>query len=94
MFCIIATICIYSDGQVTDRSDSNEIRIEMERVKKWVKMLRKWDQVSTSDKLRRRVYKGVPDSLRGQVWSRMLNLPTVREEQSGKYQVIQHIVMY
>lgn len=74
------------DERVQEKPDSHEIRIEMERVKKWVKMLRKWDQASTSDKLRRRVYKGVPNSLRGQVWSRMLNLPTVREEQSGKYQ--------
>jgi hypothetical protein len=59
----------------------------MERVKKWLKMLRFWDSSATKDKLRKRVFKGVPNSLRGQVWSRMLNLPTVREEQSGKYQV-------
>lgn len=59
----------------------------MERIKKWVKMVHNWDSSATRDKLRKRVYKGVPDSLRGQVWSKMLNLETVRKEQTGKYQV-------
>lgn len=61
--------------------------MEMERVKKWLKMLHSWTSSGTQDKLRKRVFKGVPDKLRGQVWSRMLNLATVRKEQSGRYQV-------
>jgi hypothetical protein len=59
----------------------------MERVKKWLKMLKHWESVATSEKLRRRIYKGIPDSLRGQVWSRLLNLERIREEQQGKYEV-------
>jgi hypothetical protein len=59
----------------------------MEREKKWLKMLKNWDQFSTSEKMRRRIYKGIPEKLRGQVWSRLLNIETVREEQRGKYEV-------
>jgi hypothetical protein len=59
----------------------------MERVKKWLKMLKNWESMSTTEKLRRRIYKGIPNSLRGQVWSQLLNLETVREEQEGKYEV-------
>lgn len=83
---------MYSDQRMAEKPDSGEVRVEMERVKKWVKMLRNWDSSATRDKLRKRVYKGVPDSLRGQAWSKMLNLSTVREEQTGKYQVKSHIL--
>lgn len=79
--------CYRSDQHDPDKQNPAEVRLEMERVKKWLKMLRSWDSSATKEKLRKRVYKGVPNSLRGQVWSKMLNLPTVREEQSGKYQV-------
>lgn len=59
----------------------------MERVKKWLKMMKQWEQIKDNEKLRRRVFKGIPNSLRGQVWSRMLNLDRVKGEQTGKYQV-------
>lgn len=66
-----------------------EVQLELEREKKWLKMLRQWDAVSSlrNDKIKRRIYKGVPNSVRGRLWSRMLRLDTVREEQQGKYQV-------
>ncbi|XP_047736203.1 uncharacterized protein LOC108677625 [Hyalella azteca] len=38
-----------------------------------------------SDKLYNRIYKGIPSSFRGYVWAKLLNLPTVKEEQKGKY---------
>ena len=59
----------------------------MERVKKWLKMMKQWEQIRDNEKLRRRVFKGIPNSLRGQVWSRILNLDRVKGEQKGKYQV-------
>ncbi len=48
-----------------------------------------WDKknVLDRDKLKRRIYKGIPDALRGKVWSKLLRLETVKEEQRGKYQV-------
>lgn len=92
----IIIIHVDSDQRVAEKPDSGEVRVEMERVKKWVKMLRSWDSSATRDKLRKRVYKGVPDSLRGQAWSKMLNLSTVREEQTGKYQacLIYILILY
>lgn len=76
----------YSDDTKSS-SHGAEVKIEMERVKKWVKMLTQWDQQTlSSEKLRRRVFKGIPNSLRSRVWSKMLNLDRVKEEQQGKYQ--------
>ena len=80
----------FSDKRMPRKPAAYEKRLhnlEMEREKKWLKMLRNWNQFSASDKLRRRIYKGIPEKLRGQVWSRLLNIETVREEQQGKYEV-------
>lgn len=43
--------------------------------------------VPDSFQLQRRVYKGIPDRLRGEVWSRLLNLTKVKNEQEGVYMV-------
>jgi hypothetical protein len=77
----------YSDKRLPQKTDPHTVHVEMERVKKWLKMLKNWESMSTSEKLRRRIYKGIPNSLRGQVWSQLLNLETIREEQRGKYEV-------
>jgi hypothetical protein len=80
----------FSDKRLPQRADPHEkrlLQLEMDREKKWLKMLKNWDHFSTSEKLRRRIYKGIPEKLRGQVWSRLLNVETVREEQRGKYEV-------
>ena len=37
--------------------------------------------------VRKRTYKGVPDSLRGHVWSRLLEIDRIKAEQSGVYEV-------
>lgn len=52
-------------------------------------MVHKWEEkkVIDSDKLKRRVYKGIPDCFRGKVWSKLLGLDTIKEEQRGKYEV-------
>lgn len=70
-------------------SNSQEQRLEQERIRKWTKMVDKWDKkkVIDSDKLKRRVYKGIPDCFRGKVWSKLLGLDTIKEEQRGKYEV-------
>ncbi|KAJ9600546.1 hypothetical protein L9F63_026315, partial [Diploptera punctata] len=82
------------DKRLPQKADQHEVRlrhIEMERVKKWLKMLKNWESMSTSEKLRRRIYKGIPNSLRGQVWSQLLNLQTVKEEQQGKYEEMRQL---
>ena len=68
--------------------DPNEIKshhIEMERVKKWEKMTKQWEAPATKEKLRRRIYKGIPDRFRGQVWMLLLGISKLKAEQAGKY---------
>jgi USP6 N-terminal-like protein len=58
----------------------------MERVKKWLKMLRNWNTKDTQEKLHKRVCKGIPDKLRSQVWMKLLNLEEVKNQHKNKYQ--------
>ncbi|KAK0081654.1 hypothetical protein PV325_011816 [Microctonus aethiopoides] len=77
------------DKRLPRKLETNEIKmhhIEMERVKKWQKMTKDWDSPITKEKLRRRIYKGIPDRFRGQVWSLLLGIQTLKREQSGKYE--------
>ncbi|XP_043371671.1 USP6 N-terminal-like protein isoform X1 [Dermochelys coriacea] len=59
---------------------------EIERVDKWLKMLKKWGKYRNSDKMFRRVYKGIPLQVRGQVWSLLLDIEKVKAENEGKYE--------
>lgn len=59
------------DKRLPQRVDPNEQKakaIELERVKKWLKMLNRWPEKDTIEKLSRRVHKGIPDKLRSEVW--------------------------
>lgn len=48
------------------------------RALKWNKMMRNWDRYSSrTSKLRGRLYKGIPDCVRGEAWKLLSN--------SGKY---------
>ncbi|UYV68791.1 RN-tre [Cordylochernes scorpioides] len=58
---------------------------ENERLQKWIKMMKQWEKYSGTDKLRRRVYKGIPNALRGEFWARLLNVANIKREQEGKY---------
>ncbi|XP_036619174.1 USP6 N-terminal-like protein isoform X2 [Trichosurus vulpecula] len=59
---------------------------EIERVGKWLKMLKKWDKYCNTEKMARRVYKGIPLQVRGQVWSLLLEVEKVKTENPGKYE--------
>ena len=37
--------------------------------------------------MNRRIYKGIPDSLRGEVWYRLLDIGRIKQEQNGVYEV-------
>lgn len=50
-----------------DPQEAKKLEIELERRKKWLKMLKNWDAPATKEKLHKRVYKGIPNSLRTQV---------------------------
>lgn len=49
-------------------------------------MTKQWDSVSTKEKLRRRIYKGIPNRFRGQVWALLLGIKNLKKEQAGKYE--------
>ncbi|XP_068459138.1 USP6 N-terminal-like protein [Clinocottus analis] len=59
---------------------------EMERVDKWLKMVQKWDKYKNSEKLVKRVYKGIPLQLRGQAWALLLDIEKVKKDNNGKYE--------
>lgn len=70
---------------------SSNNQTESKRTKKWVKMLSEWNQLGTNPsgtltKLEKRIIKGIPDSVRGEVWRRLLGIPKVLLEQEGKYE--------
>uniref|UniRef100_A0A9L0K9F6 USP6 N-terminal-like protein n=1 Tax=Equus asinus TaxID=9793 RepID=A0A9L0K9F6_EQUAS len=52
----------------------------------WLKMLRDWGQYQGSKKMHKRVFKGIPPQVRGRVWSLLLDLEKVKEENKGKYE--------
>ncbi|XP_072290752.1 uncharacterized protein [Eucyclogobius newberryi] len=59
---------------------------EIERVEKWLKMVKNWDKYKNSEKLVKRVYKGVPLQLRGQAWAQLLDLEKLKQDNMGKYE--------
>ena len=49
-----------------------------------------WEKDLKSGKLRKRLFKGIPDAVRGEVWLRLLHINKTKEEQIGKYEVTNH----
>ena len=73
----------------------NSILQENERLQKWRKMLENWDKTTTEDAelLEKRILKGIPDALRGVVWTKMLHIeelkaiyPTYYKDLLDRYQ--------
>ncbi|XP_075064733.1 USP6 N-terminal-like protein [Mixophyes fleayi] len=62
--------------------------LEIERIGKWLKMLKSWEKYKNTEKLHRRIYKGIPLQLRGQVWSLILDVPKLKDEKKDLYLVL------
>ncbi|XP_055379863.1 USP6 N-terminal-like protein [Condylostylus longicornis] len=74
------------DSRLPDTLDVYEIKqtkIEIERDKKWMRMMSKWDQ--NSEKLRRRVYKGIPNKIRWVAWKKLLKVDEAMSNNPGIY---------
>uniref|UniRef100_A0A8R1TKV8 Rab-GAP TBC domain-containing protein n=1 Tax=Onchocerca volvulus TaxID=6282 RepID=A0A8R1TKV8_ONCVO len=55
---------------------------EISRERKWLRMISRWsDGKDASDKLRKRLWKGVPEKFRSLVWARLLRINYYRQEQ-------------
>lgn len=61
------------------------IELAVIREKKWIQMLRHWNKNEKNDKLKRRVYKGIPNKLRPEVWKRLLNVEDTIQKNVGVY---------
>ncbi|XP_029953035.1 USP6 N-terminal-like protein [Salarias fasciatus] len=61
-------------------------QLEIERAEKWLKMVKKWDKYKNSDRMVKRVYKGIPLQLRGRAWALMLDVEKAKKENEGKYE--------
>ncbi|XP_028669678.1 USP6 N-terminal-like protein isoform X2 [Erpetoichthys calabaricus] len=59
---------------------------EIERTTKWLKMIKSWDKYKNSEKLARRIYKGIPLQLRGEVWCLLLDIPKIKAEKKDFYE--------
>ncbi|PRD28730.1 UNVERIFIED_CONTAM: USP6 N-terminal-like protein [Trichonephila clavipes] len=81
--------CILSsDHRLPEKLTAHETKVrevESERLNKWLKMLKNWDKYSGGEKLKRRIYKGIPNAVRGEVWCRVLEVNQIKQEQDGKY---------
>ena len=68
----------------------------MNRVDKWLKMLKeqhKWFPRGSKnhEKMVERVWKGVPERMRGSLWRILLDLDQIKAEQEGKYQEMKEL---
>ncbi|KAL4835280.1 hypothetical protein H8958_018492 [Nasalis larvatus] len=63
-------------------------RKESKRTNKWLKMFADWPKYRNTKKLSQRVYKGIPLAVRGQAWSRLLNIDKIKSQNPGKYKVM------
>ncbi|GIX85052.1 USP6 N-terminal-like protein [Caerostris extrusa] len=76
------------DHRLPEKLTAHETKVrevESERLNKWLKMLKSWDKYSGGEKLKRRIYKGIPNAVRGEVWCRVLDVNQIKQEQDGKY---------
>ncbi|XP_005383953.1 PREDICTED: USP6 N-terminal-like protein isoform X1 [Chinchilla lanigera] len=64
--------------------------LEIERTTKWLKMLKGWEKYKNTEKFHRRIYKGIPLQLRGEVWSLLLEIPKMKEETRDLYSKLKH----
>ncbi|XP_023160058.1 USP6 N-terminal-like protein isoform X1 [Drosophila hydei] len=74
------------DSRLPSSRDSQEVqrtKIELERDKKWVKMLNHWPP--PHEKLHKRVYKGIPDRMRWPAWKQLLNVQQSMDNNVGVY---------
>nr|XP_057925360.1 USP6 N-terminal-like protein isoform X2 [Doryrhamphus excisus] len=70
-----------------DSLEEKHKHTELERTTKWLKMLKSWDKYKNSEKLARRIYKGIPLQLRGEVWCLLLDIPKIKEEKKDFYEL-------
>ncbi|TRY74082.1 hypothetical protein TCAL_01582 [Tigriopus californicus] len=88
------------DQRLPDRGRSEkeqkQLKLERERSLKWVHMLNdehKFFGIKAKhrEKMINRIYKGIPDSVRGRVWCIILEIEKYKKEQKGVYQAMKNL---
>lgn len=91
------------ERKLPEEKDPNNQRrrgIELEREKKWLKMLKKWPTGLSAEahsrwlddeKLRRRVFKGIPNKMRASVWPKLLQIERWMRENDGVYEKMKRL---
>ncbi|XP_066490471.1 USP6 N-terminal-like protein isoform X2 [Tiliqua scincoides] len=75
---------------VHDAALEKQKLLEIERTTKWLKMLKSWEKYKNTEKFHRRIYKGIPLQLRGEVWSLLLDVPKMKEEMKDYYNTLKN----
>ncbi|XP_022702172.1 USP6 N-terminal-like protein isoform X2 [Varroa jacobsoni] len=75
--------------------EKKQLAKEVERGDKWLKMTKSWSKYMTNaskhELLRSRVYKGIPDRIRGDAWKLLLNVDELSAQQPTKYQEMKQL---
>ena len=84
------------DAEYRGEKHQKQLEKEMSRLPKWLKMEKeksKWFPRGSKnyEKMVERVWKGVPERLRGSCWSILLDLDRIKQEQVGKYQEMKEL---
>ena len=89
--------CIDHHGFIHDQpmksfsiNERKQLQQDVKRGERWNKMLRKSHQTITrgNEQLRRRMFKGLPSTLRGAFWSRLFNLEEQLRVNQGYYELL------
>ncbi|KFD70933.1 hypothetical protein M514_01125 [Trichuris suis] len=65
----------HDKGQTLGSNEDDRAKMaELRREHKWLKMLLRWSKYQGSPRLKRSIYKGVPQKFRAEVWRRLLNI--------------------
>ncbi|XP_042715394.2 USP6 N-terminal-like protein isoform X5 [Chrysemys picta bellii] len=73
-----------------DAAIERQKHLEIERTTKWLKMLKSWEKYKNSEKFHRRIYKGIPLQLRGEIWCLLLDVPKMKEEMKDFYNKLKY----
>lgn len=70
-----------------DENEKKEKEIEIQRAQKWLKMLKNFEKFSSlnREKLQRRIFKGIPDKVRGAIWQKFLQVDKNMKENPNIY---------
>jgi len=66
---------------------------EVKRQDKWLKMIQGWKKLSGSEKLKKRVYKGVPLRFRGDIWKLLLKVQNYIAKNKDLYADVKKVAL-